>query len=965
MKRMMSQLSAAPARRVLGLAYLVTVAVILASGVAAWLNSQLQERTAREVIRAHRVLTVLTQVETTMTDAETGQRGFLLTGEEAFLEPYLAATGAARVPVINRPSIAALLARAEHLTVERPAEQALLTRVRSLVQAKIAELEQTIQLHRAGREAAALEIVREGRGKRLMDELRGTLAAMRVEERRLLDVGERHRESAADQALWSAVVTGLVSLLTIALLIATVQLTSRRLARSEERFRTLVEASSSVVWTTDPHGAAVDENLSWELFTGRPQRHYRGYRWLAAVHPRDRESLREAWREGARDRACWTARARVLARNNRYRDMIVRGVPLFDESGAVREWMGSCADVTDLMRAEARLRRFAESNLIGVAFARDDGRIEQANDEYLRICGVPVPAEREAGVAPALDPARLAAARASGAAARYETLFTHPDGSTVPALVGIAPADTEGSQFIAFVLDLSEQKRAESALRRQQEDFRMLADNISQHAWTISPAGEFLWFNQRWFEFTGLDPRTPPDQQWQQAASHPAHRDRIASGLRHALARGEPWEDVIPLRGADGAFHWFLSRALPIRQDGEVVRWFGTSTDIDERLRMERELSEGNRRRDEFIATMAHELRNPLAPIQAGVEIMKLSSSLPPQLIRTRAIMDRQLGHLVRLLDDLLDVSRLSAGRIELRKETVALKAVVDSALEVSRLRIESGRHELEVRLPPEPLLVEGDLVRLSQVVSNLVDNAAKYTPDGGRVRLTLARDGGDALIEVSDNGIGIDPATLPHVFDLFSRKPGPAARQQGGIGIGLSIARQLVHLHGGNLTASSRGLGQGSTFTVRLPLAQAAMASAGAPARGAPAGKVARRVLILDDNVDAAQTLGALLELGGHEIELAHTGREAIERAPRFLPDVAFLDIGLPDMTGYDVARALRQAPSLERTRLVALTGWGAPQDRAHSREAGFDVHLTKPVNLEAIAAALPELALPPLHQA
>ena len=703
-----------------------TLAIIVASGVLAYLNARAQDESTAVVMRTHRTLAALIQIETTMTDAETGQRGYLLTGEERFLEPWLAATGKAQVPMIQRPPIGALLGSLRQVVPAGGVEHALLGRIDTLVRQKLDELEQTISLRRAGKEREALALVHEGRGKRIMDALRVTLSDMRTEQRRQIEASEARHLLAAHRAYLSAILSCVVSVLSIAML--------------------------------------------------------------------------------------------------------------------------------------------------------------------------------------------LAAAR-----------------------------------------------RAERGLLREEERFHMLADHISQHAWTLDAGGHFEWFNRRWAEYTGLEGDL--EGQWRAASDHPVHHDRVARGLQHALATGEAWEDIFPLHARDGGWHWFLVRAQPIRgEDGKVRRWFGTNTNIDERLRLEQELKDSNRRKDEFIATLAHELRNPLAPIQAGLELMRVNAAFPLQLEPTRAIMGRQMKHLVRLIDDLLDISRISSGKLELRRQPVTVRAIVDSALETSRLHIASSGHTLDVSLPPEPLQVDGDPVRLAQVLSNLLNNGAKYTPEGGLIGVTAKRDGDDVLIQVSDNGIGIDPVMLPDIFDLFSQAPEARARRQGGIGIGLSIARQLVEMHGGSLSADSAGLGHGATFTVRLPLTLPASAPEPAPAHLPTQSNTSggRRILILDDNVDAAQTLGALLGLAGHTVQLAHTGNEAIALAPGFRPQLAFLDIGLPDMSGHEVARALRAEPGLAGTTLVALTGWGAAADRAVSREAGFDHHLTKPVSLEALAAALPGLALP-----
>ncbi|NIA56712.1 response regulator [Massilia sp. TW-1] len=516
-----------------------------------------------------------------------------------------------------------------------------------------------------------------------------------------------------------------------------------------------------------------------------------------------------------------------------------------------------------------------------------------------------------------------------------------------------------GVSLLAIGILVATVRRRDQDLTQEKERFEMLADHISQHAWTLDANGHFEWFNLRWKEYTGLT-GDDLDGQWRTVSDHPAHRDRIQQGLRHAVEAGEAWQDIFPLRAREGTWHWFLVCAVPIRdKEGNVKRWFGTCTNIDDRWQLEQELKDGNRRRDEFIATLAHELRNPLAPVQAGLELMRINPSFPAQLNNTREIMARQLKHLVRLIDDLLDVSRITTGKLQLVRQTILVRTVVDNAMDVSRLHIEASGHTLDVCMPAEPLMVNADPVRLAQVLSNLLNNAAKYTPDGGLIQLVVQRDTNEVSICVIDNGIGIDPGVLPDIFDLFSQAPAGSERRQGGIGIGLSIARKLVEMHGGALIAKSAGLGHGSCFIVRLPLVHidvpvtVPQVSAPSPASEASG----RRILILDDNVDAADTLGALLSLLGHTVEIAHTGRDAVTLARRFLPQVAFLDIGLPDISGYDVARQLRKEPELQGIHLIALTGWGAAEDRANSADAGFDLHLTKPVSLDALKEAFPDV--------
>jgi PAS domain S-box-containing protein len=377
----------------------------------------------------------------------------------------------------------------------------------------------------------------------------------------------------------------------------------------------------------------------------------------------------------------------------------------------------------------------------------------------------------------------------------------------------------------------------------------------------------------------------------------------------------------------------------------------------DELRRIAADLSEADHRKSEFLATLAHELRNPLAPIRTGLDLMRFAPGDAASVARVHEMMNRQLGHLIHLVDDLLDVARITRGKIDLKKEAVDLKTAVAMAAETSAAQIEAGGHHLELRLPDEPLEVEADVTRLVQVLSNLLNNAAKYTPAGGRITLEARREDGQAAVAVTDTGVGIPAESLGSVFEMFTQVRSSLDRAQGGLGIGLSLVRRLVELHGGRVSVASAGRGQGSTFTVRLPLRAPGEAAAGAPRRGA--GREAEgagrrlRVLVVDDNIDAADSLVALLGLLGHETRVAHDGPQGLRLAQEFEPDLALLDIGLPGMSGHEVARAIRRSPGLQQVVLVALSGWGASSDMALSQEAGFDQHLTKPVSLDALEQA------------
>jgi len=375
-----------------------------------------------------------------------------------------------------------------------------------------------------------------------------------------------------------------------------------------------------------------------------------------------------------------------------------------------------------------------------------------------------------------------------------------------------------------------------------------------------------------------------------------------------------------------------------------------------ERLRLIQQLQDQDRRKDEFLATLAHELRNPLAPIRNGLELIRLGGNSPEMLSQARTMIERQVRQMVRLVDDLLDVSRISRNKLELRREGIELAAIVKSAAETSRPLIEAAAHELHVSLPAEPVRLDADPVRLAQAFANLLNNAAKYSGRGGRITLTAERDAGDVRICVHDTGIGIPADKLPHIFDLFVQVDGSRDGSQGGLGIGLTLVRRLVEMHGGTVEARSEGSGRGSEFIIRLPLAAEPEPRRlpGSEGKHAPGKAVlSRRVLVVDDNQDAADSLAEILELLGHEVEIGYNGIQAVEKVQSFQPHLALLDLGMPGLNGYDAARRIRQQPGCG-VMLVALTGWGQDEDKRRSREAGFDAHLVKPVDLAVLEKIL-----------
>jgi CheY-like chemotaxis protein/nitrogen-specific signal transduction histidine kinase len=378
--------------------------------------------------------------------------------------------------------------------------------------------------------------------------------------------------------------------------------------------------------------------------------------------------------------------------------------------------------------------------------------------------------------------------------------------------------------------------------------------------------------------------------------------------------------------------------------------------DVSERRNAEAALRDADRRKDEFLATLAHELRNPLAPIRTGVHIARLSCRADPTLQRSVEMMDRQLTHLVRLVDDLLDVGRIASGKLQLQRSPVSLGRVLATSVEATSVVIENQRHRLSVQAEDGELLVLGDCDRLAQVFTNLLTNAAKYTDRGGTIRVTLTRDAAQAIVRVADSGIGIPESEVANVFDLFSQVRSHQGRTEGGLGIGLSLVRSIVALHGGRVDAHSEGIGRGSTFTVSLPLMANQRTSQIIQTEQALVSTPARRILIADDNADAAESLSDLLSMLGHEVCTARDGEEAREKASVFSPEIVILDLGMPRMGGIEAAKQIRLLPVSRNAFLIALTGWGQDEDRIRTQEAGFDAHLVKPVDTSVLIQLLSE---------
>jgi PAS domain S-box-containing protein len=628
----------------------------------------------------------------------------------------------------------------------------------------------------------------------------------------------------------------------------------------------------------------------------------------------------------------------------------------------------SLTDVTARKRAEAavqaserRLRRVIDVNPIGVVRRDGAGNVLYANDAYLQIVHA-TREDLEAGrirweaiTAPEFVEAEdeaMAQADTRGASPVFEKEYVLSDGGRVPVLIAFASMGIPG-ELTGFVVDLTERKRAEGALRESEQRFRMLAEAMPHIVCVLSPDGRAEYVNRSWAEYSGCDLAATKEAGWI-GSVHPDDFAAAAECRLRVLKTLAPQDVELRYRAADGTYRWFLCRLAPIVEAGRVTRFVGSAMDIEDRKGAELALRDADRRKDEFLGMLSHELRNPLAPIRNALYILDHAAVTGEQARRAKDVANRQITHVTRLVDDLLDVTRIARGKIELRRLSLDLGAVGRRAADDYRAMMSDRGLDLEIDVPAGRITVDGDETRLAQVLGNLLSNAAKFTPPGGKVTLAVRREGDRAVVHVRDSGPGIAPEVLPTIFEPFTQGKQTLARSEGGLGLGLSLVKGLVALHGGEVSVVSGGVGRGSDFAVSLPAVAAEQAepSPGSPTNGIHAER--RRVLVIDDNHDAADTLAELVTMLGHAPVVAYDAIAGLEKASEGLPDIVLCDIGLPGMDGYEFARQLRALTPTQHVRLVALSGYAHPEDVTRAVEAGFDAHVAKPPDPEKIASLI-----------
>jgi PAS domain S-box-containing protein len=754
---------------------------------------------------------------------------------------------------------------------------------------------------------------------------------------------------------------------------------------SEFRYRQLVEGLPAAAYTCDADGRLTYFNTAAVELWGRTPElgkdswcgSWRIYRSNGTPLALDQYPMAVALRE---ERSIGIDEIIIERPDGTRRNVLPHPQPIRDTWGKLIGAFNMLVDVTErkrdeelLRESEQRFRMLASHAPVGIFQTGPTGETIFVNERWCAMAGLSADQARGLGWIDALHPddrGRIIAGwhegvREGGSSAA-EFRFRRPDGGITWIQGEAVPLRDESGCLIGYIgttADITQRKMAEIALRESEERFRNMADHAPVMIWVTEADGRCTFLGKSWYMFTGRTPETSLGFGWIDAV----HRDDRTAAQRQFLAasdRHEAFQHEYRLRAADGAYHWVIDAAVPrFGNDGGFLGYIGSVIDITQRKETEEALRESeaalveaDRRKDEFLAMLAHELRNPLAPIRTGLELMRLAGDDRDVLEEVRTTMDRQSQQMVRLIDDLLDVSRITRGTVELRKCRVELGSVIESAVETARPIIEGLGHELRVAIPERPIVLDADPTRLAQVISNLLNNAAKYMMRGGQIELSARKEADTAAISVKDSGIGIPADMIDRIFELFTQVDGSLERSHGGLGIGLTLAKRLVEMHGGSLKAFSAGAGMGSEFVVRLPIV-VGLGEQSCENNGHIAGASRkRRIMVVDDNENAAQLLGMLLQALGNDVQTAYDGLAALELAAEFRPDVVLLDIGMPKMDGYETARRIREQSWGRHMVLAALTGWGQDEDKRRTRAAGFDQHFVKPVEPSILQKFLAE---------
>ena len=955
------------------------LALLLANfGQELYLASRLYAE-RHEVLHSRETLAGLDSILSLAKDAETGQRGYLITGERRYLEPFDSAVA----------SIERQIDAVERLTADNPSQQAQLRAVRDDVMAKLAELREAIELRASSGAQAARAVLMSDRGKALMDSLRARIAEMTGDERQRLAQRHERAERGYRTTQLGTLLGGLavgVAALALFLLLRHQERASASaaatIAEQAERLRTTLASIGDGVIATDIEARVTNLNPVAESLTGWSRDAALGQPLetvFRIVNEDTRASVDNPATRALRDGIIvgLANHTLLIARDGSERPIDDSAAPIRCADGEVVGCVLVFRDVSERRQAEReaqgrqrQLRLVTDNAPVSIAHVSAERRYRFVNRPYAalfdaepqqlvgrhlaEVIGEPAYAKARPHVDAVLRGEPIEYELELPADTRHPLRWLHvayqPERDDAGRVVG----------FVAGITDITARKLADRQLHEGGERLRLAMEAASMGSWQWDVlSNEMLWSTET-YKLFGVPAATPLSIELLKSCLHPDDRPSHWQATQAALRSGYFESDYRVVRSG-GDVRWVASRGRLVDDErGAGSKMVGVVSDITERVTLQQALRDADRRKDEFLATLAHELRNPLAPIRNGLAVMKLAPDNPQALRQTRQMMERQLDHLVRLVDDLFDVSRISQGKLQLRRGRIELASVIHSAIEACRPLTEASGHQLGLALPAQPVYLDADPVRLAQVFSNLINNACKYTERGGRLGVRAERIAGEAVVTVSDNGVGIPSEQLGRIFEMFSQLDSTLERSHGGLGIGLSLVRRLVELHGGRIEAHSAGPGHGAEFAVRLPVA---LARPQPPQAAVPehleASIDSRRILIVDDNADSADSMAALLAMTGHETHTAGDGLAAIEAAGRLQPDVILLDIGLPGLNGYEVCARLRGAGNsdADRTIIVALSGWGQEDDVRRAREAGFDGHLVKPADFGALTKLLASL--------
>jgi len=778
-----------------------------------------------------------------------------------------------------------------------------------------------------------------------------------------------------NRSLWAAVLCAAAVVLTTARKNeAAVRQSEERLRATEERYRLLTQTVPSIIYERSSNIGTFFYSDSWYEYTGLKPEQTAGDGWMQALHPEDLERFRSRSAAEEDPDSMHERRMRFRRKDGQYRWMLVRSVPVRGENGEIVRRVGAITDIDAMVHAqnalrenEAQFRAMFEAAVVGQTQAIvTTGVFTRVNQRFCEMTGYSEaellqmrprdlmhPADVLGGLLPILEGRKDEVFR--------EIRFLRKDGKLIwvnAAVRLLRDEENKPTQTITVYLDITRRKRAEEHRQRILNGLSLAQHIVAAGIWDFDFVTDEMYFSPAYYDLYGFrDSDGLSFERWLKCIVE-EDRDRVADAIRQLYKSGTDWNMEFRIEHPTRGQRWLASVGrLERNQERRRTRFTGMDIDITERKQMEAQLQDyvkvlrdSDRRKDEFLAVLGHELRNPMHAIRGAVDLLKVLGLSDPDSDETRRIIDMQVNHMGRLIDDLLDVSRLTLDKLELRKEELDLTDALADALNATRSAIVTRNLHLETIMPQQKLVLYGDRVRLTQVFANLLGNAAKYTPEHGKIWVKVSRDADNAIVSVRDNGVGITEESLNHLFDLFYQAQPPLESIASGLGIGLTLARRLIELHGGSIEARSDGLGKGSEFIVYLPLVKQRGNEKNLTQVNDHESPMRRRILLVDDNQSTTTVFTMLFKRLGCEVAAANDGAKAIELAATFRPEIVMLDLSMPRMDGYETCRRIREQPGGKNIVLLAVTGLGGGETANRARLAGFDDVLTKPVKADDI---------------